>query len=266
MSTTLEFDEEAAQRLSALYTTPEVIARRRAALDALQLQPGERALDIGSGPGFLSTEMAAQIGPTGFVQGIDLSPDMLSLARARAAAEGVGGWAAFQPGDATRLPVKDAAVDVAAATQVYEYVDDIAEALSEAHRALRPGGRMVIIDTDWDSIVWQARDMARMRRILAAWDEHLVYPYLPRTLSVQLRRAGFEVKQVKILPVLNTEYSANTYSGGMINLISAFVPGRQGITQEEVEAWRTDLEELSEEGAYFFSICQYLFVATKDGT
>jgi SAM-dependent methyltransferase len=263
MSTTLRFDEESARRLEALYLTPDVIARRRAALEALQLQPGERVLDIGSGPGFLSAEMAAQVGPTGFVQGIDFSADMLTLARARVAANGVAEWVAFQPGEATKLPVDDAAFDVAVCTQVYEYVDSIAAALSEAHRAVRPGGRMVIIDTDWDSIVWHARDVARMRRVLAAWDEHLVHPYLPRTLSVQLRQAGLEVKQVKILPVLNTEYADDTYSGGMIDLISTFVPGRQGIKQDEVEAWRMDLKQLGEKGAYFFSICQFLFVASK---
>jgi SAM-dependent methyltransferase len=157
----------------------------------------------------------------------------------------------------------DGTFDVAVATQVYEYVNDIGAALSEAHRALRPGGRMVIIDTDWESIVWHASDVARMRRILAAWDEHLIHPSLPRTLSVQLRRAGFAVEQVKIIPILNTDYDTHTYSGGMINLISAFVPGRQGVTREEVEAWRKDLETLGQRGAYFFSICQYLFLAIK---
>ena len=59
---------------------------------------------------------------------------------------------------------------------------------------LRPGGRVLILDTDWDSLVWHAHDRARMRRILAAWNERFADPYLPRTLARRLRDAGVEVR------------------------------------------------------------------------
>ena len=56
-------------------------------------------------------------------------------------------------------------------------------ALAEAWRVLRPGGRLLVLDTDWDSIVWRSGDHDRMRRVLAAWDRHLADPYLPRRLT-----------------------------------------------------------------------------------
>ena len=59
----LDFDEETARRLVAVYTTPDVVDQRRAIRAALALQPGEQVLDIGSGPGFLTAEMAEEVAP-----------------------------------------------------------------------------------------------------------------------------------------------------------------------------------------------------------
>ena len=156
----LDFDEENARRLEAVYMTPDVIDQRRAIRAALSLQPGERVLDIGSGPGFLAAEMAAEVGPDGRVHGIDSSEIMLASARRRDAPVEYG------TGDALALPFPDEQFDVAVCTQVYEYVEDIAAALAEARRVLRTGGRLLVLDTDWDSIVWHSGDRERMERVL----------------------------------------------------------------------------------------------------
>ena len=143
-------------------------------------------LDIGSGPGFLAAEMAAEVGPDGRVHGVDPSESMLASARRR------GAPVEYGIGDALALPFPDEHFDVAVCTQVYEYVEDIAAALAEARRVLRTGGRLLVLDTDWDSIVWHSADRERMQRVLAAWNEHLADPYLPRRLPGLLRAAGLE--------------------------------------------------------------------------
>jgi len=81
MSAGLEFDEEASRRLEAIYVTPDVVAQRREFLGALELRPGERVLDIGSGPGFLAVDMGVAVGPSGQVIGIDTSDSMIAIVR-----------------------------------------------------------------------------------------------------------------------------------------------------------------------------------------
>ena len=80
---------------------------------------------------------------------------------------------AFYEADATNLPVPDGTFDAALSVQVLEYVPDATAALAEMHRALRPGGRVVIWDVDWATVTWHSEDPERMARVLRAWDEHL---------------------------------------------------------------------------------------------
>jgi hypothetical protein len=126
---------------------------------------------------------------------------------------------------------------------------------------LRPGGRLLVLDTDWDSIVWHSNDRERMRRVLAAWDEHLVDPYLPRALTRLLSDAGFAIVRRAVIPLLNAGYEENSFSAGLIGFVSAFVPGRHGLTAAETQAWADDLVALKED--YFFSLNRYVFVAVK---
>jgi SAM-dependent methyltransferase len=260
MSAGLQFDEEAARQVEAMYVTPDIVGQRWAVLRAARLRPGESVLDIGAGPGFLAREMAGAVGALGRVYGVDISQSFLAIARRRCADLP---WAELGPGDAAALPVGDADFDVAVSTQVYEYVTDVDAALTELYRALRPGGRAVIVDTDWDSIVWHSPDRTRMERILSAWGEHLVDPHLPCTLASRLARVGFQVEQCEVIPLLNPELDPNTYSYGLIDLVARFVVGRQGVTQDEVEAWIDDLRASGADRPYFFSLNRYLFLATK---
>ena len=201
MSTTLQFDEEASLRSEATYMTPDVVEQRRAVRAALALGQGEKVLDIGSGAGLLAHEMAAEVGAVGSVDGIDPSDSMLALARRRRRPDGAA-EIRFLAGDACALPCADGSFDAAVATQVYEYVQDMPAALGEAFRVLRPGGRLLVLDTDWGSIVWHSGDAERMRRVLTAWDEHLVDPHLPRRLTRLLSDARFSVGRREAIPLV----------------------------------------------------------------
>ena len=79
----IEFDADAASRVEAAYTTPDIVAQRDRVRAALALEPGEQVLDVGVGPGFLAAEMAVEVGPDGRVCGIDTSAAMLEVAARR---------------------------------------------------------------------------------------------------------------------------------------------------------------------------------------
>jgi ubiquinone/menaquinone biosynthesis C-methylase UbiE len=257
------FDQNASRKLEATYQTPDVIAQRAATLQALALQAGEHVVDVGSGPGLLAAEMAAQVGPTGQVIGLDLSDSMLALSRQRHADLATSDCLSFLKADAVRLPFVDSTFDVAVSTQVYEYVPDVPAALAELYRVLRPGGRVLILDTDWDSIVWAADDQARMQRMLEAWIDRFADPHLPRSLSWQLQRAGFRVERREVLVLFNPEYDPDTYSVANGHIMADFVVAQGRIQREQAEAWMRDLQRLGSQGRYFFSLNRYLFLATK---
>jgi arsenite methyltransferase len=260
MDTTLQFDDEASQRLEAAYRSADLVAQRSAVLDALELAAGERVLDVGVGPGLLAVEIARAVGPRGRVCGIDVSQSMLALAGRRVHVPGSAG-VELRRADATAIPYADATFDVGVSTQVLEYVADVATAVEELARVLRPGGRVLVLDTDWDSVVWHSHDRARTERVLRAWEQHLADPHLPRRLGGLLERAGFRLAPVQVLPVLDTGYDPHTLSGGLIDLVAGFVVGRDGLTPAEVEAWAADLRSLGRE--YFFSLNRYVFRGTR---
>jgi arsenite methyltransferase len=162
-----------------------------------------------------------------------------------------------------RLPFPDGTFDVAVSTQVYEYVADLKAALAELHRVLCPGGRALIIDTDWDSIVWSATDGERMQRLLTAWTKRFADPHLPRTLTRQLQDAGLQVRHCDVLVLFNPEYDPDTYSVANGEIMADFAVAQHTMTRDDAKAWMQDLQRLGRERRYFFSLNRYLFLATK---
>jgi SAM-dependent methyltransferase len=117
-----------------------------------QLSAGERVLDIGCGCGLTTVESAATVGPNGAVLGVDLSPQMLDVAKARADTAGVGGWARFEAVDAQAGDLGHGQWDVAISRFGVMFFDDPTAAFANIAGALSPGGRLVFC-------CWQALDV-----------------------------------------------------------------------------------------------------------
>jgi len=259
----MKFDTGGTKSLEALYLTPDVAAQRARVIDLLAPTLGEKVLDIGVGPGLLAHDLARLVGEEGAVMGIDPSTAMIEAAAARL--EDLP-QAKVRAGDARALPYDDAAFDAAVSTQVYEYVDDMPLALRELHRVLKPGGRALILDTDWRSIVWHSSDPNRMERVLTCWDNHLFDPHLPARLGPMLRDAGLTVRRVEILPMLAARWQPVSYPGGIFRTIHAYVRDngeRFGLSNNEVAAWHDDQMEMIRRDQFFFSVNRYIFVAGR---
>jgi ubiquinone/menaquinone biosynthesis C-methylase UbiE len=110
-----------------------------------ELRAGERVLDLGSGGGIDVLLSARRVGATGFAYGVDMTDEMLDLARANAARAGATN-VEFRKGTIEDLPLDDAAVDVVISNCVVNLSTDKPAVLSEAFRVLVPGGRFGISD------------------------------------------------------------------------------------------------------------------------
>jgi len=257
-----QFDEQASRRLESIYLTPDVAEQRAQVMGLLQAQPGQRALDIGCGPGLTTQALARAVGDTGQVLGVDIAAPMLTIARQRCASLP---QVRFELCDVNALPCADGSMDIALASQVYEYVEPIDAALRELARVIRPGGRAVLVDTDWESAVWASHDDARMRRVLETWNEHIPHPQLPRSLVRRMWQAGFTEVKVDVVPLLNLVWDPQTYSVGMMTMLGNFATGRNGLTAEDIAAWKADAKAISDEGGYFFSLNRYVFTGRRPG-
>ena len=127
------------------------------------LHEGETVLDLGSGAGADVLISARRVGPTGKAIGLDMTDEMLELARANAAEAGVGN-AEFLKGYLEDVPLADASVDVVISNCVINLAADKRVVLAEAARVLRPGGRFAVSD------VIAAADLDdQTREDMAAW-------------------------------------------------------------------------------------------------
>ncbi len=256
----LAFDEETGKRLVALYQIGDAVRRRRLVRAALAVKSGERILDVGCGPGFYCAELLEEVGPEGSIVGLDSSASMLALAARRC--EGHSN-VEFDEADATSLPVEDASFDGAMCVQVLEYVSDFAAGLAELYRALRPGGRVVVWDVDWATVSWHSADPERMARVLRAWDEHLAHRSLPRTLAPAMTSAGFEHVEMEAHSFAAIDFDPETYGAAAVPLIKSFVPGRNGVSNDEAMAWAAEQRELGQHGEFYFACMQFCFTATR---
>jgi arsenite methyltransferase len=229
-------------------------------MQALNLKAGERALELGCGAGFYAYEAAQFVGSAGQICAIDISDDQVAMARSRCMDFA---HVTVETADIAEPTFEADRFDAVWGIQVLEYVQDLEKALSEVHRVLRPGGRLLVLSTNWESFVWHSENPARMRRVLEAFDAHCPFPNLSSVLPDRLRAAGFQVARQIPMPVLNTTFGDTSLSRWLAPLISTYAAAQGGIPREEAEAWIAEFDDLEKRGAYWFASLPMVTEAIK---
>jgi ubiquinone/menaquinone biosynthesis C-methylase UbiE len=256
----LKFDDEMGRIQRALAECHDMVLRRSTVLETVNARTGEAVLEIGCGGGFYAREVAKMVGPSGRVCACDISDDQIASARERCAEFS---WVECETANALELPYGAGEFDAVYCVQILEYVSDVNDALSEIHRVLRPGGRVVNLATNWDSLVWHSEEPERMKRVLAAWDEHALHPNLPAGLLARMADVGLNPLGQVAQPVLNTSYNENSFSYWLAKMISAFVAGHRAFKAGDAKSWLSEFDDLEGKGAYFFSSTPVITEAIK---
>jgi len=149
------------------------------------LQPGEVVLDLGSGGGIDVLLSARRVAPSGRAYGLDLTPEMLDLARRNQAESGVTN-AEFLEGTIESVPLPDGSVDVIISNCVVNLSPDKPAVLREAFRVLRPGGRLAISD-----IVLRRPLPREITQVMSLWTGCVSGALLDADYAEELARAGF---------------------------------------------------------------------------
>ncbi|MDH3712808.1 MAG: methyltransferase domain-containing protein [Gammaproteobacteria bacterium] len=260
MASNFEYGEKESKHTERAYLAPEVVRQRMRTLEVLAPRSGENIIDIGCGPGLLVHDLATEVGTQGCVVGVDTSPAMLELAERRCADLP---QVAFAAGDATNLAYDDATFDAAACIQVLLYIDDTDRVLAEICRVLKPGGRVLLMETDWRGMVLSSDNQALSAKMAAAWGRKVPSPNLPVRLGPLLREHGFAVVAVEAFPILSTSYRREGYSAGMLAQFASLARKEGTVSETDSRHWLNELKRQGAEDAYFFCVNRFLFLAVK---
>ncbi len=232
-------------------------------LAPLDLRPGLKVLDVGSGPGQTTMEIARRVGRDGRVTGIDINPDFIARARTRAREQELESRIEFITSVFPPLPFSDASFERVWCKNVLEYVDSAAETVAEMVRVTAPGGLVVASDSDWEMLVLEVGPAAQARsdRIMAAAKAvALKEPRIGRRLYGLFRAAGLRDVKVKVFPGADQfGRTAPIQRASFANYAAA--SGQ--ISNDEIEQWLADIERAVASGLYLFILPQFVVRGVK---
>jgi arsenite methyltransferase len=172
-----------------------------------QLEPGETVLDLGSGGGIDVLLSAKRVGSTGKAYGLDMTDEMLALARENQRKAGVTN-VEFLKGEIEHIPLPDASVDVVISNCVINLSADKDAVLAEAYRVLKPGGRFAVSD-----VVVRGDVPAEVRRSVELWIGCVAGALEESEYRAKLGKAGFEEVAVEPTRIYTAESARDFLAG-----------------------------------------------------
>jgi len=227
--------------------------------ELLAARAGDALLDAGCGPGDDVRALARLVGPTGQVTGIDFREDVIAEARRRSATDTN---TTFEVADIYQLPFAEGTFDGCRAERVFQHLLEPQQALAELIRVTRPGGRIVVGDPDWDTLIVAMPDVATSRTVTHLACDNVRHGRMGRQLYGLFQAAGLQ--EVTILPVTGmlTDFALASELYSLRR--TAEQAQQQGLLSAEAVAdWLASLEETSRAGQFFSAITGFTAYGRK---
>ncbi|MBB6035549.1 methyltransferase domain-containing protein [Phytomonospora endophytica] len=231
-------------------TLPGAAELRTRTYELLRLRSGARVVDIGCGGGRAVAELGARWAD---VVGIDADPRMVAAARAR------HHTADIRQGDATALPFADGELDGYRADKVFHELPDPAVAVTEAHRVLTPGGRVVLAGQDWHALAIDSDHPGLTTRVVHARANAIIAPRAARAFRNLLLTAGFTEVAVEV----HTGIFTDTAMLPMLTGLASTALRTLAISPGEHATWLAEQTARAEADRMLLAVPIFVASATK---
>lgn len=246
--------QSAVRAMDTLRTDQAIQAMKRRTFTLLNIQEGYHLLDVGCGPGDDVQALALMVGASGRVVGVDNSETMIIEARKRA--QGKNLPVEFYVGDAFHLDFADYTFDGCRSERVFQHMENPSQILREMVRVARPGARLVVLDTDWETLVVDVPDRVVTRKVLNFFCDCIPNGWSGRRLLGLFQDAK----------LVEVDVFASTVTGNNcrllcdhLELLTTVQRAQEAdiVSPAEATAWLHSLEEASKAGRFFYAVTMF---------
>jgi ubiquinone/menaquinone biosynthesis C-methylase UbiE len=230
----------------------------------MQIQSGHKLLDLGCGPGTDTILLALLVGANGQVIGADYDEAMIAEAEQRAEQAGVNTWVSHKRADAMLLPFETDYFDSCRSERLFQHLLNPLQALSEMTRVTKPGGWIVVVDTDWGSLSIDSDETDIERRLARFLAESFLHNgYSGRKLHRLFKQQNLTDISFEVFPVAIPNYALARH-GIQAERVEQDALKAGVITSDELRRWQVSLEQADSEDVYFCSLNVMLLAGRKN--
>ena len=245
----VDFDSDLGKLQRLMAESIAGTTRRNAILNALPTQANDTIIDVGCGAGYLLPHLAKAVGVAGTIYGLDPSKTQLDQASKRCSEfENIR----LIKRNAYDSQLQSDCCHSATSTQALEYIPDVDISLDEITRILKPGGAFVNVSILWDHFKFYGAEHGLNGKIHDAFRAHCSHQMLPMELPGKLERRGFKNVKDKSLAFVITRRDDNSPALYTEAVMANFAL-TQGISEEEVSDWRSQLKKAEVRGRFGFT-------------